>query len=257
MKAPAATSSFLQRVRSLAQSRSSKANDAAPRPSQPPAESRPAPDPQPAPPLEGAELEAAQQLFGDRLDLAKRYTEHLASSGIVRGLIGPREAPRLWERHVLNCAVVQELIPENANVVDVGSGAGLPGLCLALARPDISITLVEPLERRVQWLNEVIEDLHLTNVTVMRARAEQAKKELKNVDVVTARAVSALIGLVDITLPLLKGRGQLLALKGRSAQDEVDKAKKKFNRFGVRSAEVLTVGEDLLSEPTTVVRIEL
>lgn len=207
--------------------------------------------------MEGAELEAAQQLFGDRLDLAKRYTEHLASSGIVRGLIGPREAPRLWERHVLNCAVVQELIPEKARVVDVGSGAGLPGLCLALARPDISITLVEPLERRVQWLNEVIEDLQLTNVTVMRARAEQAKKELKNVDVVTARAVSALIGLVDITLPLLKGRGQLLALKGRSAQDEVDKAKKKFNRFGVRSAEVLTVGEDLLSEPTTVVRIEL
>lgn len=207
--------------------------------------------------MEGAELEAAQQLFGDRLDLAKRYTEHLASSGIVRGLIGPREAPRLWERHVLNCAVVQELIPEKARVVDVGSGAGLPGLCLALARPDISMTLVEPLERRVQWLNEVIEDLELTNVTVLRARAEQAKKELKNVDVVTARAVSALIGLIDITLPLLKGRGQLLALKGRSAQDEVDKAKKKFNRIGVRSAEVLTVGDDLLREPTTVVRIEL
>lgn len=241
----------------MAQSRSSKTHDAAPEPSQPSAESRPGPDPQPAPPLEGAELEAAQQLFGDRLELAKRYTEHLASSGIVRGLIGPREAPRLWERHVLNCAVVQELIPENARVVDVGSGAGLPGLCLALARPDISITLVEPLERRVQWLDEVIEDLELTNVTVLRARAEQAKAELKNIDVVTARAVSALIGLVDITLPLLKGKGQLLALKGRSAQDEVDKAKKKFNRFGVRSAEVLTVGEDLLSEPTTVVRLEL
>lgn len=241
----------------MAQSRSTKANDAAQGPSRPPAESRPAPDPQPAPPLQGVELEAARQLFGDRLELAKRYTEHLASSGIVRGLIGPREAPRLWERHVLNCAVVQELIPENAHVVDVGSGAGLPGLCLALARPDISMTLVEPLDRRVQWLNEVIDDLGLTNVTVSRTRAEQAKKELKNVDVVTARAVSALTGLVDITLPLLKGRGQLLALKGRSAQDEVDKAQKKFNRFGVRSAEVLTVGEDLLREPTTVVRIEL
>ena len=241
----------------MARSRSSKTPDAAPGPSQSPAISRSAPDPQPAPPLAGSELEAAQRLFGDRLALAERYTEHLASSGIVRGLIGPREAPRLWERHVLNCAVVQELIPENARVVDVGSGAGLPGLCLALARPDISITLVEPLERRVQWLDEVIEDLELPNVIVLRTRAEHAKTQLKNVDVVTARAVSALTGLMDITLPLLKGSGQLLALKGRSAQDEVDKARKKFNRFGVRSAEVLTVGEDLLSEPTTVVRLSL
>lgn len=241
----------------MARSRSSKTHDAAQSPSRPVAESRPAPDPQPAPPLEGGELAAAQQLFGDRLDLAKLYTEHLASSGIVRGLIGPREAPRLWERHVLNCAVVQELIPGNARVVDVGSGAGLPGLCLALARPDIEITLVEPLERRVQWLTEVIEDLELTNVSVMRARAEQARDDLHNIDVVTARAVSALIGLVDITLPLLKGSGQLLALKGRSAQEEVTKAKKKFNRYGVRSAEVLTVGEELLSEPATVVRLQL
>ena len=169
-------------------------------------------------------MEAAQRLFGDRLALAERYTEHLASSGIVRGLIGPREAPRLWERHVLNCAVVQELIPENARVVDVGSGAGLPGLCLALARPDIAITLVEPLERRVQWLDEVIEDLELPNVTVLRTRAEQAKTQLKNVDVVTARAVSALTGLMDITLPLLKGSGQLLALKGRTAPEELAEA---------------------------------
>lgn len=202
-------------------------------------------------------MEAARSLFGDNLKLAERYTEHLASSGIVRGLIGPREAPRLWERHVLNCAVVQELIPENARVVDVGSGAGLPGLCLALARPDISITLVEPLERRVQWLDEVIDDLGLDNVTVLRARAEQVKDQVGPVDVVTARAVSALIGLVDITLPLLKGSGELLALKGKSAEDEVAKAKKKFNRYGVRSAEVLTVGDDLLEEPTTVVRLRL
>ena len=241
----------------MTRSRSSKTHDTAPGPAQPPVASRSAPEPQPAPALRGSELETAQRLFGDRLELAERYTEHLASSGIVRGLIGPREAPRLWERHVLNCAVVQELLPENARVVDVGSGAGLPGLCLALARPGISMTLVEPLERRVQWLSEVIDDLQLSNVTVMRMRAEQAKTQLKNIDVVTARAVSALTGLMDITLPLLKGSGQLLALKGRSAQDEVDKARKKFNRFGVRSAEVLTVGEDLLSEPTTVVRLSL
>ena len=217
---------------------------------------RAAPEPQPAPPLGDLE-EAAQQIFGERLDVARRYTEHLASSGIVRGLIGPREAPRLWERHVLNCAVVEELIPEQARVVDVGSGAGLPGLCLAIARPDLTITLVEPLERRVTWLEEIIADLSLDSVRVVRARAEQAKKDVGPVDVVTARAVSALVGLMDITLPLLKGSGELLALKGRSAQEEIEKASKKFSRFGVRSAEVLTVGGELLSEPTTVARLVL
>ncbi|MDO4919113.1 16S rRNA (guanine(527)-N(7))-methyltransferase RsmG [Kocuria sp.] len=217
---------------------------------------RSAPGPQPAPEL--GDLEAsAEQIFGDRLPLAQRYTEHLASSGIVRGLIGPREAPRLWERHVLNCAVVQELIAPDARVVDVGSGAGLPGLCLAIARPDLTITLVEPLERRVVWLEEVIADLGLENVRVLRARAEQARKDVGPVDVVTARAVAALVGLVDITLPLLRGTGELLALKGRSAETELQKASKKFSRFGVRSSEVLTVGGDLLDEPTTVVRLSL
>ena len=217
---------------------------------------RAAPAPQPAPPL-GELTGAAQRIFGDRLELARRYTEHLASSGIVRGLIGTREAPRLWERHVLNCAVVQELIPSGARLVDVGSGAGLPGLCLAIARPDLSITLVEPLERRVTWLDEVTADLALQNVRVVRARAEQARKDVGPVDVVTARAVSALVGLMDITLPLLKGSGELLALKGRSAQEELTKASKKFSRFGVRSSEVLTVGGDVLTEPTTVVRLVL
>lgn len=217
---------------------------------------RAAPEPQPAPPL-GELTGAAEQIFGERLELAQRYTEHLASSGIVRGLIGPREAPRLWERHVLNCAVVQELVTPDARLVDVGSGAGLPGLCLAIARPDLTITLVEPLERRVVWLEEVISDLSLDNVRVVRARAEQARKEVGPVDVVTARAVSALVGLMDITLPLLKGSGELLALKGRSAEEELARASKKFSRFGVRSAEVLSVGENLLVEPTTVVRLVL
>lgn len=217
---------------------------------------RAATDPQPAPAL-GALEDTARRIFGDRLELAQRYTEHLATSGIVRGLIGPREAPRLWERHVLNCAVVQELIAPDARVVDVGSGAGLPGLCLAIARPDLAITLVEPLERRVTWLEEIVADLGLDNVTVLRARAEQAKGQVGQVDVVTARAVSALTGLVDITLPLLKGRGELLALKGRSADEEMKKASKKFKRFGVRDSEVITVGSELLEEPTTVVRLVL
>ncbi len=220
-------------------------------------EPRPSPAPQDPPVPDEQERRAAERLFGERLPLAERYVAHLASSGIVRGLIGPREVPRLWSRHVLNCAVVEELISTGARVADVGSGAGLPGLCLALARPDLRITLIEPLERRVQWLDEVVADLGLTNVRVLRARAEQARDEVGEVDVVTARAVSALVGLVDITLPLLRGTGELLALKGRSAADEVRKAQKKLDRLGARSTEIVPAGAYLLEEPTTVVRVRL
>ena len=207
-------------------------------------------------PCEGQDLVAATAIFGDRLPLAQRYVEHLATTGIERGLIGPREVPRLWARHVLNCAAVQKYIAEGASVADVGSGAGLPGLCLAIARPDLSITLIEPLERRVIWLHEVVEDLGLENVKILRSRAEQAIGQV-DADVVTARAVSALVGLVDITLPILRGTGELLALKGRSAREEIKKAKKKLNRFGARETEILTAGEGLLDEPTTVVRVTL
>lgn len=206
--------------------------------------------------LSGDALEAAQKVFGDRLPVAQRYVQHLASSGIERGLIGPREVPRLWERHVLNCAVVQELIEQGATVADVGSGAGLPGLCLAIARPDLSLTLIEPLERRVIWLTEVVEDLGLENVDIMRSRAEQAVGYVE-ADYVTARAVSALVGLLDITLPILRGTGQLLALKGRTATEEITKAKKKLNKYGARKTEILLAGENLLEEPTTVVRVTL
>ena len=202
------------------------------------------------------ECAAAEAVFGERLPLAERYVQHLATTGIERGLIGPREVPRLWARHELNCAVVQEYIAPNASVADVGSGAGLPGLCLAIARPDLKLTLIEPLERRVIWLNEVVEDLGLDNVTVLRSRAEQAVGAVE-ADVVTARAVSALVGLLDITLPILRGTGELLALKGRSAAEEITKAKKKLNRYGARETEILTAGGDLLEEPTTVVRVRL
>lgn len=214
---------------------------------------------QPAPELTAAEHPAAQALFGDRLPVAQRYVAHLASTGIVRGLIGPREAPRLWSRHVLNCAVIESLISEGASVADVGSGAGLPGLCLAIARPDLRLTLIEPLERRVSWLNEVVEDLQLENVRVLRARGEQVD-ELpggSSPDIVTARAVSGLGGLLDFTLPLLGGTGSLLALKGRSAAGEVEQARKQLKRYRVSSTEILTIGEDLLEEPTTVVRVSL
>ena len=208
------------------------------------------------PVLSGDALEAAQKVFGDHLPVAQRYVQHLATSGIERGLIGPREVPRLWERHVLNCAVVQELIEQGATVADVGSGAGLPGLCLAIARPDLSLTLIEPLERRIIWLTEVVEDLGLENVDIMRSRAEQAVGYVE-ADYVTARAVSALVGLLDITLPILRGTGQLLALKGRTATEEITKAKKKLNKYGARKTEILLAGENLLEEPTTVVRVTL
>ncbi|AJT42261.1 16S rRNA (guanine(527)-N(7))-methyltransferase RsmG [Psychromicrobium lacuslunae] len=198
----------------------------------------------------------ATQIFADRLELAERYVAHLASSGIERGLIGPREVPRLWDRHVLNCAVITEFIPSDAHVADVGSGAGLPGLCIAIARPDLRVTLIEPLERRVLWLEEVIADLGLSGVEVLRARAEQAVQSV-DCDVVTARAVSALDKLVTLTLPLLHGNGQLLAIKGRSAQEEVAAAAKAIRKLGGRSAEVLVAGADVLAEPTTVVRIQV
>ena len=204
--------------------------------------------------ISAAELLAAQAIFGDRLDLAKRYVEHLATSGTERGLIGPREIPRLWSRHVLNCAVIESQIAPGSRVADVGSGAGLPGLCLAIARPDLELTLIEPLERRVVWLQEVVDDLGLENVTIMRTRAELAVG-MVDADVVTARAVSALSNLAGLTIPLLAGKGEVVAIKGRSAGEEIEKAAKLIRKLGGTQTSVVLVGEGLLEEPTTVVRI--
>ncbi|ALQ29202.1 16S rRNA (guanine(527)-N(7))-methyltransferase RsmG [Glutamicibacter soli] len=206
--------------------------------------------------LNPEETLAAEKIFGDRLDLAKRYVEHLATSGIERGLLGPREVPRLWSRHVLNCAVIESVMEKDAEVADVGSGAGLPGLCLAIARPDLNLTLIEPLERRCIWLSEVIDDLGLTNVTVMRGRAEQMV-DVVNARYVTARAVSALTNLAGLTIPLLHGEGELIAIKGRSAAEEIDKASKAIRKLGGKETEVMVIGEGLLAEPTTVVRIKV
>ncbi|PYI37247.1 16S rRNA (guanine(527)-N(7))-methyltransferase RsmG [Arthrobacter psychrolactophilus] len=206
--------------------------------------------------LTAQEAEAAQRIFGDQLDLAKRYVEHLATSGIERGLIGPREVPRLWSRHVLNCAVVAELIDEGAKVADVGSGAGLPGLCLAIARPDLYLTLIEPLERRVTWLEEVVMDLGLSNVEIIRSRAEAAIGKVE-CSVVTARAVSALKTLAPLTIPLLGGQGELLAIKGRSAEEEIATAGKTLRNLGGYETSVVIAGQDVLEEPTTVVRVKV
>jgi len=204
--------------------------------------------------ITAAELKAAEKIFGDRLDLARRYVEHLETSGIERGLIGPREIPRLWGRHVLNCAVIESEIAHGSHVADVGSGAGLPGLCLAIARPDLELTLIEPLERRVIWLQEVVDDLGLDNVTVMRTRAELAVGLVK-ADVVTARAVSALSKLAGLTIPLLDGKGELVAIKGRSAAEEIEQAAKVIKKLGGVETKVVVCGGEVLEEPTTVVKV--
>ena len=199
-------------------------------------------------------VDAAEVLYGGQVQLAERFVEHLVTTGIEWGLLGPREIPRMWDRHVLNCAVVQELLPKGALVADVGSGAGLPGVALAIARPDVQFILIEPLERRVEWLNMVIEDLALENIDVIRARSEQVFDTV-DVDVVTARAVSAMKSLIPITVPLLHGEGELLAIKGRSAPAEIEKAEKVLRKFNTQSSEVLTVGDELLEVPTTVARL--
>ncbi|GAA4913860.1 16S rRNA (guanine(527)-N(7))-methyltransferase RsmG [Nesterenkonia rhizosphaerae] len=205
------------------------------------------------PQLTDSERNAAQTLFGDRLALAERYVEHLCTTGIEHGLLGPREVPRMWSRHVLNCAVLGTVLEAGVNVADVGSGAGLPGLAVAIARPDIEMTLIEPMERRVDWLSAVIADLGLDNVQVIRARAEEVTDEVM-ADVVTARAVSALKKLIPLTVPLLDDDGQLLLLKGRSAGEEIEAASKVIKKHRLRTPEVLALGADLLEEPTTVVR---
>lgn len=205
------------------------------------------------PELTPAERAAAEKLFGDRLEMAEKFVDHLCSTGIEHGLLGPREVPRMWSRHVLNCAVLAPELPADGEVADVGSGAGLPGIALAIARPDVDFMLIEPMERRVQWMDTVAKDLGLDNVRLIRARAEEAVDEVM-ADVVTARAVSALKKLIPLTVPLLADEGELMLLKGRSAKAEVDAASKAISKHKLQRPEVLQLGEGLLEEPTTVVR---
>ena len=199
----------------------------------------------------------AQQVFGDRLELAERYLKALATDGVIRGLIGPREVPRLWDRHLLNCAVVQELIGAGESVVDIGSGAGLPGIPLAIARPDLRITLVEPLLRRTRFLAEFIELAGL-DVVVVRGRAEQpgVLKEVGGADVATSRAVAPLEKLAKWSLPLVHEHGRMLALKGLSAAEEVERDLTSLTRMGAGKVDVIECGADLLPTPTIVVRAE-
>lgn len=197
---------------------------------------------------------SAAEIFGEQLPLAVQYAEMLATTGIQHGLIGPREAPRLWERHLLNCAVIESLLPHQCRVVDIGTGAGLPGVVLAIARPDLQVTLIEPLERRTRWLEVAIEELRLTQVSVRRGRAQDFAGRLQ-ASVVTARAVAPLDRLVQWAWPLLPTGGRLLAVKGRSAQTELEQSRAALDRRGVKQARVIEVGIDVIDPPTRVIEI--
>ena len=193
-------------------------------------------------------------MFAARLPLAEAYAGLLATDGMERGLLGPREVPRLWDRHLLNCAVVAELVPEAATVADLGSGAGLPGIPLAIRRPDLRVTLVEPLLRRARFLTEVVRALGLDHVDVRRARAEELAGSL-SFDVVTSRAVAPLAKLAAWSLPLTRSGGLMLAMKGSSAVDELAEAGQALRRLGGRDATVLSVGAGMVDSPATVVRV--
>jgi 16S rRNA (guanine527-N7)-methyltransferase len=198
---------------------------------------------------------AARLLFGDRLEVAQIYAEALATTGAERGLIGPREIPRIWDRHLLNCVALAELIPPGAELADIGSGAGLPGLPIAIARPDVTVFLVEPLLRRVVWLREVVLQLDLPNVEIIRGRANAVAETDRTFDVVTARAVAPLPGLLDLCLPLVRPGGELLAMKGDSAAEELIEAEPTLKKLGAVEWSVAVCGERMLATPTTVVRV--
>jgi 16S rRNA (guanine527-N7)-methyltransferase len=199
-----------------------------------------------------AEPAVAASLFGDHIELARRFTADLAREGETRGLIGPLELPRLWSRHVVNSALVAPLL-RSGRVGDVGSGAGLPGLVLAIARPDVDLVLIEPMERRVDWLTEEADALGLANVEVVRARAEEAQLG-EPLDQVTARAVSALSKLLPLTAPLLRPGGEFIVMKGARVDEEIAAAQKVIRKLGLQNVAVEILGEGIVPDPTRVFR---
>lgn len=191
------------------------------------------------------------EVFKDRLLLAEKYHDLLATDGSTRGFIGPREVPRLWERHLINCAVIGDVMDEGATVVDVGSGAGLPGIPLAIARPDLQIALIEPLLKRSVFLQEVVDKLALDNVTVIRGRAEEGpiKKAVAGADIVTSRAVAPLGKLAKWSLPLVRRGGEMIAMKGESVHEELARDAADIKKAGGGKAQVEVV------RGTTIIRI--
>lgn len=196
----------------------------------------------------------AREVFGPAIEQAEGFARILVGAAVERGLLGPREVDRIWDRHLINCAVVAELIPERARVIDVGSGAGLPGIVLGIVRPDIRMTLLEPLLRRTNFLDECVRELGLTHVDVVRGRAEDYAGKL-TADVVTARAVAPLERLANWSLPLLRPGGMMLALKGDRAQAELDEASATLKSHAVRDARVVQVGQSRVNPATTIVRV--
>jgi 16S rRNA (guanine527-N7)-methyltransferase len=195
---------------------------------------------------------SAAGVFGPALPAAVTFAGLLATRGVERGLLGPREVPRLWDRHLLNCAVVAELIePQRGTLLDLGSGAGLPGLVLALLLPETAVTLLEPMERRCRFLTEAVAELGLANVSVLRGRAEDVTVRT---DVVTARAVAPLPRLAELAIGLVRPGGMVLAIKGRTAQEELTAARPVLRRIGARDAEVVQAGHGKVVPATTVVR---
>ncbi len=202
-----------------------------------------------------AEPESAKAIFGPQIEKARAFAQNLANDSDDLGLLGPRELDKLWSRHILNSAVVAETVKAGDLVADVGSGAGLPGIPMAIALPEAHFVLIEPMERRSTWMLEVIQELGLANVEVRRARAEEVL-DLK-FDIVTARAVAALDKLLRLTVPLLKPGGSLIALKGSKAVEEIEAAKKLQKKLGIASFEIQICGEKFLAEPTSVVKTTL
>lgn len=202
------------------------------------------------------ELEPASavEIFGAGTDKARAYAAALVRDGDELGLLGPREMPKLWTRHILNSAVVAELVEPGKKVADVGSGAGLPGIPMAIAQPEATFVLIEPMERRSKWLQEQVDALGLTNVRVHRARAEEVGEAF---DIVTARAVSALPKLLRMTVPLTRDGGEIIALKGSKAADEIEESRKLQKKLKISGFEILHTGAKFLAEPTLVVRTKL
>jgi 16S rRNA (guanine527-N7)-methyltransferase len=208
----------------------------------------------PLPPLPLVPPPAAAAVFGERLAVAEGYAELLATAGVEWGLLGPREVDRIWDRHLLNCAVVAELVESGDRVVDIGTGAGLPGLPMAIAKPGLRVVLVESLLRRTEFLRMVIDELGL-DADIVRGRAEDAEvREIAGgADAVTSRAVASLDKLTRWSLPLLRQGGRLLAIKGERAPEEVDEHRRVMAKLGAADARVVECGVSLLSPPTTVV----
>jgi 16S rRNA (guanine527-N7)-methyltransferase len=215
-------------------------------------------DPAPEPDAESASVvAAASDMFGPRLDIAKRYAALLATAGVERGLLGPREVDRIWERHILNSAAVGELLSQADRVVDIGSGAGLPGIPLAIARPDLQVVLLEPLLRRSEFLKEAVADLGLA-VEVVRGRAEESwvRDQFGERDAAVSRAVAALDKLTKWSMPLLRPGGRMIAIKGERAPDEVQEHRRGMAASGAVDVRVLACGANYLRPPATVVLAE-